>query len=204
MAVSRVFAAVIAIVAAFGLAVQFTASVGLTGSAPAAVWAMLRYFTVLTNLGICLLMAAIAAGVLSLRRSFLIGGVSLAMSLVGLVYFFLLRGLVELSGGALLADFLLHTAVPLLTALFWVAVVPKGALRWRDPLLWTFYPLAYLLYAVLRGGLDGKYPYPFIDIGDIGAGVALLNSAGIAIAFILGGLLLVAIDAALGQRTSNR
>jgi hypothetical protein len=34
--------------------------------------------------------------------------------LVGIVYWLLLRGLLELSGGALMADALLHTVVPIL------------------------------------------------------------------------------------------
>jgi hypothetical protein len=192
------------VLAAFGLGQQSAASVELTGSAPAALSAMLRYFTVITNLGVAVIFGCIAAGKLSLRSSFLIGATTLSIALVGIIYFTLLRGLIELSGGALLADTLLHKVVPVAAVLFWLAVVPKGGLRWRDPLLWLLYPAAYLLYAIVRGSLDGNYPYPFIDLARIGWDTALINCAAIALGFIVGGLLLVVVDRLLGQRRRRR
>lgn len=201
---SRLSALVIAAVAALGLAVQFRASTELTGSAGAAAWTMLRYFTIITNAAVMVLMAAIAAGLVQLRSAFLIGGATIAILLVAIVHFLLLRGLLELSGGAYFADFLLHQAVPALTFLFWLALVPKGGLRWFDPLKWTIYPLAYLAYAFVRGGIDGKYPYPFLDVSQVGLANALANCAVIAAGFITGGLLLVALDRWLGARGANR
>jgi hypothetical protein len=202
--VARWFAGIIMAIAAFGLGQQFAASMQLTGSASAALWAMLRYFTVITNLGVALIMARVASGKLSLRSSFLLGGMTLSIVLVGVVYMTLLRGLVELSGGALLADTLLHKVVPIATLLFWLLLVPKGGIRWRDPLLWMLYPVSYLIYAIGRGQLDGQYPYPFIDLARMGWDTALVNSAGIALGFLAGGLLMVAVDHLLGQRRSSR
>jgi hypothetical protein len=202
--VARWFAGIIMVIAVFGLGQQFAASMQLTGSAAAALWAMLRYFTVITNLGVALIMARVASEKLSLRSSFLLGGMTLSIVLVGVVYMTLLRGLVELSGGALLADTLLHKVVPIATLLFWLLLVPKGGIRWRDPLLWMLYPVSYLIYAIGRGQLDGQYPYPFIDLARMGWDTALVNSAGIALGFLAGGLLMVAVDHLLGQRRSSR
>jgi hypothetical protein len=202
--VARWFAGIIMAIAAFGLGQQFAASMQLTGSAAAALWAMLRYFTVITNLGVALVLGGIASGKLSFRSPFLIGGMTLSIVLVGVVYMTLLRGLVELSSGALLADTLLHKVVPIATLLFWLMLVPKGGIRWRDPFLWLLYPVSYLIYAVGRGQLDGQYPYPFIDLARIDWDTALVNSAGVALGFLAGGLLMVAVDHLLGQRCSSR
>jgi hypothetical protein len=54
--------------------------------------------------------------------------------------------------------------------------------------------------------LDGRYPYPFLDVGKIGWLQTALNAGGIAMAFILAGLLLVWVDRwrPLGSRRSSR
>ena len=148
--IRRAFAGAIALIAWLGLAVQLRATIGLTGSFGEALWVMLRYFTIITNLLVAIVMTAIAVSRSRSAEPFPIGFVTLSILLVGVVYMTLLRGIVELSGGALLADTLLHKVTPLLTALFWLACAPKGTLRWRDPLLWSLFPLAYLVYALLR------------------------------------------------------
>ena len=117
----------------------------------------------------------------------------LAIILVGVVYALLLKGTVQLTGSAILADFLLHVIVPVAAAAYWLAFSPKFGLRWRDPLLWSLYPLAYFAYALVRGSIDGRYPYPFMNLDQLGLARTLLNALGIAIGFVLTGWLMVAI-----------
>ncbi|QNM81928.1 Pr6Pr family membrane protein [Sphingomonas sabuli] len=188
----RTAAALIALAAWSGLAIQFDATLATTGSAGQALWVPLRFFTVLTNLTVALTFTASALG-RRISPSWL-GGVTLAIVLVGVVYMQLLRGLVELSGGALLADAILHKVVPVLVPLYWVALAPKGRLRWRDPAVWALFPLAYLGYALLRGSAEGRYAYPFIDVAKLGAAQVALNAVLIALGFAVAGLALVALD----------
>ncbi len=147
-------------------------------------------------------MSVIAAG----RRvsGFWLGGVTLAILLVGIVYVTLLRGLIELSGGALLADTLLHKVVPAIAPLYWLLFARRGGLRWRDPWWWALYPLAYLGYAMVRGVAEHRYPYPFIDVAKIGAAQTTINALMIAVAFVIVGLALVWLDRALAVRTKQR
>lgn len=189
---ARLFAALIALTAWAGLAVQLQASIGLSGSVGGALSEMLRYFTVLTNLLVAMTFSAAALG----RRvsAFTLGGVTLAILLVGVVFALLLNGLVELSGGALLADLLMHRVTPLFVPLWWLAFARKGRLKRRDPFVWMLYPLAYFAYALARAGLDGRYPYPFMNVGRIGWLQTGLNAVEIAAGFLLAGLLLVALD----------
>ena len=195
----RAAAGFVGAVAWAGLAVQFAASAELAGSAGAAVWAMLRYFTILTNLIAALLFTAIALGRAPGRLPFLLGGATLAILLVGIVYALLLRGLLELSGGARLADFLLHTATPVLVPLYWLAFAPKGGLARRDPWLWALYPLAYFVYALARGAAEGLYAYPFLDAGRLAPAEIALNALVMAAGFLLAGHGLLRLDRRLAR-----
>jgi hypothetical protein len=198
---ARFSAALVALAAWAGLAVQLQASIDLTGSAGAAAWAMLRYFTVITNLIVALLFTGIALR--GRASAFAIGGATMAILLVGIVFALLLNGLVELSGGALLADLLLHRATPVLAPLWWLAFMPKGGLGRRDPFLWMLYPLGYVAYALARAGLDGLYPYPFMDAGRIGWLQTGLNAVEVAAGFLVAGLALVGLDRWLARSSAD-
>ena len=198
---ARVAAALVAVLAWAGLAIQFRATSSLGYAPVEALWVMLRYFTVLTNLLFALTLSAVAAN----RRvsPSVIGGVTLAMVLVGMVYMTLLHGLVELSGGALLADTLLHKVTPVAALLWWLAFARKGGLGWGAPVAWALYPLAYFLYALVRGRAEGKYAYPFINVAQLGAVAVVLNAVMIAGCFLVAGLAMVALDRRLAADGSR-
>ena len=188
----RAAAALVAIICWAGLAIQFAATYGSNGDVGATLWILARFFTVITNVILALVMTWVAIG--KRASPFLIGGVTLAIILVGVVYMTLLRGLLELSGGALLADTLLHEVSPVAMTLWWLVFAPRGRLRYRDPVVWALYPLAYFIYAIARGLSGDKYPYPFMDVGRLGWPQSLLNAGGIAMAFLIAGFALVWID----------
>lgn len=199
---ARLAAAFIALVAWTGLAVQFNATYAAGYSISETLWILVRFFTILTNLAVAAAMTAIALGA-TLRPS-LLGGLALAIVLVGIVYMTLLRGLLELSGGALLADTLLHKVTPLLVPAWWLAFAPKGCLGWLDPWLWAVFPAAYLPYAIWRGSIDGNYAYPFLNIAELGAPSVALNAVAIAAGFLAAGYAVVAFDRRLGRRGTGR
>ncbi len=130
-----VAAALVALICWAGLAIQFSATYAGQHDVGATLWILLRFFTVLTNLAVALTMSAVAIG----RKvsPFLLGGLTLAILLVGIVYMTLLRGLVELSGGALLADTLLHKVSPVAATLWWLVFAPRARLKRGDPIVWA-------------------------------------------------------------------
>lgn len=188
----RLAAGVVALSATAGLVVQYRATFVQTGSASETLWILARFFTVLTNMAVAVIFAGVALGARVTARR--IGGVTMAILLVGVIYGLLLRGLLSLSGGALLADMLLHKVTPLLAALWWIFCAPKGKLRWGDPWWWAAFPAAYLLYALVRGAIERKYAYPFIDIDRLGIGQVSLNAVLIATGFLIAGFALVWMD----------
>lgn len=190
---ARLVAGLIALAAWTGVGTHFYVLAEGPASWAATLWTLLRYFTVTTNL----LVAVIFTGV-AMRAGFapprLLGGTMLSILLVGVVYALLLHGLQELTAGSEVANVLVHFVTPALTFVYWLAFVRKGALAWTTPFLWVLYPLGYLLYALVRGAIEGRYPYPFINVIDIGLSHALLNGALIAVGFLLAGEAIVWID----------
>jgi len=148
------------------------------------------YFTITTNIFAALIFTAHATGSAAsvwafFRRPGVITCAAGSMLIVGSIYFFVLRHLWHPEGLQFIADVLLHYVMPPLTLVFWWLVVPRGAVDWSGVAKMLIYPFAYLFYVFIRGPIVGSYPYPFIDVTALGLGRALLNSAGIAILFIV-------------------
>lgn len=188
----RIGAAIVALTALAGLTIQYRVTLAQTGSVTETLWVLLRFFTILTNGVVALTFAAVAIGRRVTPRW--MGGVLLAILLVGIVAATLLRGLLTLRGDALLADTLLHKVTPLLALLWWIAFARKGKFGRRDPWIWALYPATYLPYALLRGMAEGIYAYPFINVAKLGIGQVATNALLIATGFVLAGYALVWID----------
>ncbi len=125
-------AALVAIVCWAGLAVQFAATYGVQHDVTATLWVLARFFTILTNLLVAVTMTWVAIG----RKVSpeVLGGLTLALLLVGVIYMTLLRGLMHLNGPALIADTLFHKVSPVLMALWWLLFAPRARLRWSAPI----------------------------------------------------------------------
>lgn len=115
---------------------------------------------------------------------------------VGFAYNLLLRHLWTPSGWRMLLNESLHTVVPLLAALYWLLFVPRFHLTLRHLLWWLVYPLGYLALTMLRGAFSDFYPYPFIDVGELGYERALINASLLVLAFML----LMAVFVAINHR----
>lgn len=77
---------------------------------------------------------------------------------------------------ACIDNFIVHYLVPWLVFCYWLICSPdKGSLGLPDAVLWTLFPLIYLLLIYVRAN-SGKiieetgtpYPYPFLDIAALG------------------------------------
>ncbi|MBA3589193.1 MAG: Pr6Pr family membrane protein [Methylibium sp.] len=199
---SSLVTGVLAGVASAGVLLQFYLSLRLASangqSLAFGVVSYFGYFTILTNLLVCLalalpLLARASAGGRLFERPSVAAGVATSIAFVGLAYHLLLRHIWAPQGLQWLADVLLHYAVPASYVLYWWFALPKGALRWTDPLVWSAYPGVYLAYALARGAAIGSYPYPFIDVSAIGYGQAMINALGLLIAYIGLGLVVVSL-----------
>ena len=193
-ATARTAAALLALIAWTGLILQVAGVFPRSASLIDAIWTMLRFFTITTNLILAVLMTGIAFGRPAFGSPRLLGGVTIALAFVGGVNFILLNGRPTLSSSDPIADLFLHYVTPVAMLVFWLLLRPRGSLRYRDAVLWSVYPLAYAAYALARGAADGNYTYPFIDVARIGAGRTGMNITLLWLTFLLLGALLVWLD----------
>lgn len=189
---ARRSATVVSAVAAVSILAQLVVSSALDGSLGGALIGLSRYFTVLTNLLVCATFAAVALGGRMHRPQWL-GGVTVWILEVGVVYHLMLADLWSPQGLAWWADQGLHTLVPALAALWWLAFAPKSALGPRHAVLWLNWPIIYVIYALLRGEVTGIYPYPFLDVTAIGYSGVAISIVMLSVAFFVGGLALVGV-----------
>ncbi len=159
----------------------------------------LSFFTILSNL-----IVALSLTVLLLRPQSGLGrffakpanksAVALYILVVGIVYNLILRNLWAPQGMQRVADELLHVAVPVLYVLYYFIFVPRGHLKWSNCPGWLIYPFCYMVYSLARGAVVKTYPYPFIDVNQIGYTSTMVNSGLLCAGFLVLGLLFVGID----------
>ncbi len=144
----------------------------------------LGYFTVLSNMLVALVAIRAARAPDGGLDHPWRGAAVTSIVVVGLAYHLLLRKIWDPQGLQLVADMVLHYAVPLAALAWWLALPPRRPQAARLPLRWLAWPLGYSVYALLRGAVTGLYPYYFIDAGVLGLPRVLLNMAGLSLAFI--------------------
>ena len=154
------------------------------------------YFTILSNLLVAIsLTSELLASATSFGKIFSLpktkSAIALYILIVGLVYNLVLRGIWEPKGWQLVADNLLHVVVPLAYFSYWVVFVNKVSLVWKDMISWTYFPLVYLAYSLIRGYFVNWYPYPFLDVTKFGYQQVLINTFFVVLAFISIGLAMI-------------
>ncbi len=128
------------------------------------------YFTVESNLfaiAMLLLGASAFAPALHSRSrpwAMLRGAATLYMVTTGIVFAVLLAGIEGAEFTAVPWDnIVLHDLMPLAVALDWVVDRPAHRLTFRHAVVWLVFPLAYVVYSLIRGHFVGWYPYPFLN-----------------------------------------
>jgi hypothetical protein len=203
-AVSNLFAIIVAAVAWPALMLQYWLMIW-SGPLPEVTLRFFSFFTILSNVLVALVATSAATGggwaPLRIWRGPRIRGLAaLSITVTGVIYAVLLQSLWHPMGPQLVADRALHYVVPFLFVVWWLALLPHGALVWADALRWLAFPLGYLAWTLVRGAIVHEYPYPFMDVDRLGYASVTLNSLGVGALFLVLGLALVALDNALAKR----
>lgn len=186
----RILAGAIALIGTANFALQMVLSVAANGGLVSALLVLTRFFTILTNAAVVVTMLQISAGRRVDRRVML--ALTTAIAIVAAVYHTVLADLQSFRGLNAVTDTGFHTVIPALAMLWWLLFADR-ALRWRD-VAWVLpFPVAYCLVALLRGAASGRYPYPFLDLPQIGPLALVANIAGLTLAFLLVGAMFAAI-----------
>lgn len=126
------------------------------------------YFTIQSNI---LIVTILILGVFlsssqfySPRFQVIRGAITSYIMTTGIVYFLFLRGMeAELQTTIPWVNAVLHTILPLYALFDWVSSPSRRPISFRLSLIWTMYPILYLIYTLIRGHFIEWYPYPFLN-----------------------------------------
>lgn len=168
-----------------------------------ALWRLLGYFTILTNLAV-----AVVGTTMTLKPSSPLAGhrvrmaTTTAIVIVGIVYSVVLRALWSPTGWQAVADHALHDVTPPLFLIAWL-LSERAGLPWRTALWGMVGPLLYCVYALTRGAFDNWYAYPFLNPTTQSPAELAVAICALTLAFLAVALLLVAVDRWLARRSPS-
>lgn len=147
------------------------------------------FFTILTNTLVAIFFTLTLfnrkKGVLSiLNKPGTLTAVTVYITIVGLVYQIVLRPIWEPTGLQMVVDELLHSIIPILVIVFWYWYEDHSLVKYAQIPQWLIYPFLYLIYILIRGSFSEFYPYPFVDVRNLGLIKVLTNSIGLIVLFI--------------------
>lgn len=132
------------------------------------------FFTIESNILAALVLLIIGFGALAgakAQRSFAFirGAATLYMVITGIVFALLLAGLEQrLQVTIPWVNIVLHYIMPVVLLLDWLLFPPKFRFSFAQTLGWLIFPLLYLIYTLVRGSFVAWYPYPFLDVSQVG------------------------------------
>ena len=114
------------------------------------------------------------------------GAAVVYMTVTFIVFAVLLRGLQEeLQTNIVWVDTVLHRVMPVAIMADWLIEPPHRALPFRRAVVpWLVPPVLWTALTLIRGAMDGWYPYPFLDPANGGYGTVALYALGIFVLFL--------------------
>ncbi len=85
----------------------------------------------------------------------------------------------------LVCDRMLHIVVPVLAFVGWIVFGPRGAITRGDLLPALAWPVLWLVVTLTLAPVVRWYPYPFLDVGRLGAAAVAVNCAFVAGLFLV-------------------
>jgi len=158
------------------------------------------FFTILTNILVAIYFTFQAVYYSSkIKKTGRLTAITIYILIVGSIYQIILRSTWNPTGLQRIVDELLHTIIPVLVLIYWYMYENKKDLSYQQIPQWAVYPLLYLFYILIRGHFSAFYPYPFVNVVDIGYTQVLINSFWILVFFIGISMLFVRIGKAMSK-----
>jgi hypothetical protein len=148
------------------------------------------FFTIQSNILAVVALFLLVAVPRDRRKAFFDGARQAAVlyiAITGVVFALLLSGLQEdVQTSASWVDLVVHKLMPVVLVADWLIDPPRYRLPAWTVLAWLAYPAGWLVYTLVRGELVDWYPYPFVDVSNLGYGGVLVRAVGLTVAFALG------------------
>lgn len=144
------------------------------------------FFTIQSNILVgatCLILAVRPHASSTAFSAFRLAAIA-DIAITGIVYHTVLSSLQDLDGYAAFGDLLIHTIVPIMGVLGWLLFGPRLT-SWRIIGWAMLVPVAWLAFTMVRGPIVDYYPYPFLDVRDLGYARVTLNAAFVSLMFFI-------------------
>jgi hypothetical protein len=128
--------------------------------------------------------------------------VTVYIVVVGIVYNLVLRWQWHFTGLQKLVDEMLHLVIPLFVLTYWYFFVSSASIKWKDAFKWMLYPFIYCIYILIRGGVSGFYPYPFMRVNELGYTKVFINCMFVTLAFFLVSMILIGAGKMAGKKVT--
>lgn len=163
------------------------------------------FFTVLSNIFAASLLIYLGFTKKPSQKTEVIrGAVTLYMLMTGVIFAFLLA---SLEGVRLTAtpwdNVVLHYIMPIVVVGDWFLHPPKKRLSARVVALWVVFPIAYVIYTLIRGSIVSWYPYPFFN-PNLTSYVQVLATSAIIAVFVIGAAFVIRYHKATACVASRR
>lgn len=145
-----------------------------------AVFRFFTFFTILTNILVAIVFTALWVQPKNnfsfFTRFNTISATAVYIFVVGFVYNTVLRFIWEPKGLQRIVDEMLHLVIPVVFILYWFVSIQSNSIKWKSIWSWLIYPMVYLIVILIRGEFADYYPYPFVNVLELGFGKVVLNS----------------------------
>ena len=204
---ARVWFGVTALCVVAGVALSVVSAVHSTGHFPTGTergFNTFAFFTIDSNLlvGFGALLLAVRLDRSSTQFAVLRLTGLVAITITGIVFHVALAQTLDLKNWDAVANELVHTVVPVMAVVGWLLIGPRGLVSARVTWLSLIFPLCWLSFTLIRGAIIGWYPYPFIDVTQLGYGRAAVNCVWVAILMVGLAAAATVADSRLGRVTS--
>lgn len=173
-------------------------------SIPETVVRFFSFFTILTNTLVAIYFTVVGfiknQEFKSINNAGILTAITIYIFMVGLIYQIALRHVWEPQGLQLVIDELLHSIIPILVIIFWCLYEKTTLVMYSQQLKWAIYPLTYIIYILILGNFSGFYPYPFVDVTNLGMYTVLINSIVLLLMFLMISTLFIFIGRAIIKR----
>lgn len=166
--------------------VAFVDGPGAAGTMSERLVRLFSYFTILSNVAVAVTSALLVRDPRRDGRVFRVARLDalLCITVTGVVFAAVLRGVGDLTPAGEVSNVLLHYASPLLAVVAWLVAGPRPRVD-AVTVWWSLAgPVAWLLYTFARGAATDWYPYPFLDVTVHGYVTAVANALLVAVLFL--------------------
>ena len=95
----------------------------------------------------------------------------------------------------------LNTVMPILYIIDWLFFAEKRPIFYKHLPYWLIFPTVYGVTSIIRGLLTNVYPYPFLNVAELGIGDVLFNMFGLVAVFAVIGPIFIKVAHLISDRT---